>query len=266
MPEDVLISIIMPCFNGEQFLEESINSVRGQQEQRWELLIVDGGSTDNSRNIITKYSRSDNRIKFLDNPDDQGPAQARAFGISFARGEFIAFIDSDDCWLSQKLSRQLSFMLKHRYSFTYTDYRLMDERGKVSKAVLGGHTVNNFKQYLRRRGIANSSVMLERKCINADVLSAQYNIFAEDTLWWLLILYSGHDAHAIKEPLLLYRISSKSRSRNFLKNQKAVWKMYRIYLNLSTSVSAINYLLYIIDVLKRRIKFKVSERMRSLDI
>ena len=107
-----LISIITPSYNSESYLEECINSVLNQTYSNWEMLIVDDGSTDASRDIINRYANSEIRIKpiFLDN--NIGAPSARNLAIEKSKGSYLAFLDSDDLWLPTKLDVQLRFMKK----------------------------------------------------------------------------------------------------------------------------------------------------------
>jgi len=249
------VSIILPTCNSERFLHESVSSVLHQTYTNWELLIVDGRSKDQTKEIIDEFVSIDTRIKFFDNPNDQGPAQARAVGVELSQGDFIAFIDSDDIWTPTKIEEQILFMISKKINFSFTSYRLLKEDGNISKAILHGWEINSYRQYLRRRGIANSSVMLKRDCISNDVLNAISNNFAEDTLWWLLIMKSGHKAFCLKKPLMHYRKVSGSRSSMVYKNQISVWKLYRYNLKLSFIEATWYYLFYLIDVLVRQAKF-----------
>jgi teichuronic acid biosynthesis glycosyltransferase TuaG len=250
-----LISIITPTYFSEKYIEDCILSVLHQSYDNWEMLIIDGKSTDETGKIVKKYSRNDKRIKLINNIEDDGPAQARAFGIEKAKGEYIAFIDSDDMWSPEKLELQLKFMIENTYSFTFTRYRLMDKNGLKSLASIGGYNSNTYSQYLRRRGIANSSVMLKRECINNDILEAISSAHAEDTLWWLLIMKNGHYAFAFQKDLMIYRVLGNSRSSQVFKNQLAVWSMYRDILGLNIFYASFNHFFYLIDVSFRRLKF-----------
>ncbi len=118
-----LVSIIMPSFNTEKYIGESIKSVLNQTYTNWELLIVDDCSTDDSENVIKKFL-SDRRIKYFRLEKNSGAAYCRNMALRKARGRWIAFLDSDDLWISRKLEKQIQFMEENDYSFTCTDYRI----------------------------------------------------------------------------------------------------------------------------------------------
>ena len=117
-----LISIIMPAYNSGKYISDSIKSVIAQTYSDWELIITDDCSTDNTVKIIKSFS--DSRIKLLKNKRNSGAAESRNYALRKARGRWIAFLDSDDVWLPEKLEKQLAFMKNNGYAFTYTDYRI----------------------------------------------------------------------------------------------------------------------------------------------
>ncbi|WCM69761.1 glycosyltransferase [Clostridium perfringens] len=118
-----LVSIIMPSYNTAKYISETIESVQSQTYPFWELIIVDDCSTDNTDEVVKPYLLDD-RIRYLKNDSNSGAAISRNRALREARGRWIAFLDSDDVWLAEKLERQLNFMIKNNYKFTYTDYRI----------------------------------------------------------------------------------------------------------------------------------------------
>lgn len=120
---NALISIVMPSYNTEKYISESINSVLAQTYTNWELIIVDDCSTDNTDEIIKPYL-SDERIKYLKNEKNSGAAISRNYALREAKGKYVAFLDSDDTWEPEKLEKQVRFMEESGYKFTYTDYRI----------------------------------------------------------------------------------------------------------------------------------------------
>ena len=117
-----LVSIIMPNYNSENYVKATIQSVLNQTYQNWELLFVDDCSTDNSLEIVKSFS--DDRIKILQNETNSGAAVSRNYALRMAEGKWIAFLDSDDLWIPEKLEKQLTFMVENNYDFTYTHYRV----------------------------------------------------------------------------------------------------------------------------------------------
>ena len=144
-----LVSIITPCYNSSLFLDDCINSVLVQSYSKWELLIVDDASTDNSKSIIMKYSKSDNRIKpvFLDK--NIGAAASRNIALKNANGDYIAFLDSDDLWLNKKLAIQLRFMLNKNINFSFSSYHTVSHNGLVLGKKIIAPSQISYKKYLK---------------------------------------------------------------------------------------------------------------------
>jgi len=129
-----LVSIIMPLFNAERFLVQSINSVLNQEYRNWELIIVDDFSCDTSAGIAEKFASSHERVRVFKLGKNSGcPAVPRNAGIRRARGEYIAFLDADDLWLPEKLSLQVGYMEKHCDIFLVYGKCLTNAGGKLLK-------------------------------------------------------------------------------------------------------------------------------------
>lgn len=143
---DGLVSIIMPSWNTGRFIGESIQSVLNQTYKNWELIIVDDCSTDNTDEIVTSFD--DERIRYFRNDKNSGAALTRNKAMREARGEWIAFLDSDDLWMPEKLEKQLSFMKENGYTFSFTEYEKIDEESKpLNIYVSGPEKVNKHKMY-----------------------------------------------------------------------------------------------------------------------
>ena len=144
--EEKLVSIIMPTYNCGKYIEQSINSVISQTYKNWELIIIDDCSTDNTIDIVNKFK--DKRIKFLQNPKNSGAAISRNYGLREAKGKWIAFLDSDDLWKSQKLEKQIKFMIENSYYFSYTNYIEIDENSKQNgRKVTGPKKITRTGMY-----------------------------------------------------------------------------------------------------------------------
>lgn len=132
-----LVSIIMPSYNTSKYIVETIQSVLAQTYKDWELLIVDDCSTDNTDEIVKPFL-ADKRIHYLKNEKNSGAAVSRNRALREAKGRWIAFLDSDDLWMPEKLERQISFMDKNGYSFSYTDYEEIDVNGNKTGVYVNG--------------------------------------------------------------------------------------------------------------------------------
>jgi glycosyltransferase involved in cell wall biosynthesis len=127
---DKLVSIITPNYNCAQFIAQTIDSVLAQTYQNWEMLIIDDCSTDGSYDIALKYAEKDTRIRVYRMGKNGGAAFARNKAIELSRGDYLAFLDSDDLWLPEKLEKQLQFMQSNDCDFCFTEYEHIDEAGK----------------------------------------------------------------------------------------------------------------------------------------
>ena len=131
-----LVSIIMPTYNCGRFIRESIDSVFAQSYTHWELIIVDDCSTDNTAEIVAAYK--DSRIHYLRNKQNLGAALTRNKALREAKGRYVAFLDSDDLWLPEKLKKQIAFMEQNEYAFTYHEYTEIDEESKPLGVYVSG--------------------------------------------------------------------------------------------------------------------------------
>lgn len=133
-----LVSIIMPSYNCGHFLEESIRSIQAQTYPNWELIIVDDCSTDDTTERVSVMVEQDSRIHFCRNEYNVGAAHTRNRALREAKGRWIAFLDSDDIWEPEKLEKQIAFMERNGYSFSYTGYQEIDENSKETGVVVSG--------------------------------------------------------------------------------------------------------------------------------
>ena len=131
-----LVSVIMPSYNTDKFIKQSIESVIDQTYKNWELIIVDDCSTDNTDDVVA--SISDERIIYLKNKVNSGAAMSRNRALREAKGRWIAFLDSDDLWSPDKLEKQIKFMEDNDYHFSYTNYKEINEDGKLTGVMVTG--------------------------------------------------------------------------------------------------------------------------------
>lgn len=132
-----LVSVVMPSYNTEQYIADSIESVFKQTYTNWELIIVDDCSTDNTDTVVAKYLH-DKRVKYMKNEKNSGAAVSRNRALREAKGRWIAFLDSDDLWLPHKLEKQICFMEEHSYHFSYTNYSEIDLNGNRTGITVTG--------------------------------------------------------------------------------------------------------------------------------
>lgn len=141
-----LVSIIMPSFNTACYIKDTIQSVLDQSYQNWELIIVDDCSSDNTEDILSEIK--DERIRYLKNKKNKGAAFSRNKALREAKGQWIAFLDSDDLWMPDKLKKQISFMEENGYSFTYTNYEEIDVNGnRTGVKITGPKKITKIKMF-----------------------------------------------------------------------------------------------------------------------
>ena len=254
MTQTPVVSIVMPAFNSVRFIEASINSVLKQDFQEWELLVVDGGSSDATREIVKRYSATDSRVRLVPNPNDKGPAHARSTGIRLARGELVAFLDGDDLWLPNKLSDQVDFMCLTKTDFAYTQYRVMNSQGTLASCPMTVYRTYGFWSALALRGISTATVMAKRSLFSEDILNTYGLSHGEDYLWWLMLLRQGVHARGLMKPLALYRDVESSLSKRRWKHQRSVWRTYRLELKVPMLIAGFAYATYMLDVAVRRLR------------
>ena len=132
-----LISVIIPCYNAEKYISETIESVIKQTYSNWELLVVDDCSTDDSENIIKSYAKKDSRIKYYRTESNTGtPAEPRNIGINKAKGEYVALLDADDLFLPNKLEKQIEFINEGNKELVFSNGVIIDDFGKVIRHMI----------------------------------------------------------------------------------------------------------------------------------
>lgn len=253
-----IVSVIASVFNAEAFIESAISSVVTQTFQDWELLVVDGGSSDGTRQIVLEQIKKDPRIHLIDNIDDQGPAHARSVGVRASKGDYIAFLDGDDAWLPSKLEKQFEMIQKEDLDIVCSGYRVMTHDGSLASQKVPIHRSYHFLKALCTRGITTSSVFAKRSCFTDEILDTYGRFHGEDYLWWLKILQKGGVAGAIKEPLMLYRDTPASLSKFRVNHQVSVWEIYRQELKIPLLPSSLAYVFYLSDVVLRRTYTKIA--------
>jgi len=220
-----LVSIIIPVHNSEKYIKESIQSVKEQSYKKWELIIVDDGSTDKSLEFIKTQARDDNRVKILRNSQNKGVNYSRNKGIELSKGEWIAFLDSDDKWTRQKLEIQLKEAEMGEKNFIFSNifikkrcYNPVLSISKIPKKI-------TFDDLKKRNIIPLSTVLIRRILINKQKFERED--LHEDYIIWLKILSKGIIAYGIDKPLAIIRMRKDSRSSKKIYSILKTYKLYR---------------------------------------
>ena len=219
-----LVSIITPLYNAEDFIGTTIDSVRSQTYTNWEMIIVDDCSTDRSREIVKGYLEIDNRIKLVEMDQNVGTGIAKNKALEHVNGQFIAFVDSDDWWLPEKLEKQAAFMIENRYPISYTAYQMVNADGTKESRIVNAKECLDLDQYLKTTLIGFSTSM-----INTNI-TGEFKFLElrsrEDTQLWISLLKRGFKAYGINEVLVKYRVHKHSITSN---RMKAAWQTWCLY-------------------------------------
>lgn len=229
--EKGLVSVITPTYNCACFIAETIASVQAQTYQQWEMIIVDDCSTDHTREIVDQYIEVDNRIKYFCLEKNSGAAVARTKAMELANGEYMAFLDSDDIWLEDKLEKQLSFMKEYHVAFSCTEYEQIDEKGKSLNKIIKTVPKADYNRVLLDCPVGNSTVVYNvEKMGKFEVPNIRKR---NDDALWLQMLKKEKYIYGMKSVLMKYRIRRNSISSNKLGLVKFHWQLYREIENLS---------------------------------
>lgn len=251
MYDNAKVSVIMPCFNANLTIKQSINSVLSQTYQNIELFIIDDASTVSCMEYIKEYV-TDPRVHFIQLNKNSGPAGARNSGIEKSEGRYVAFLDSDDLWQKDKLELQLEYMLEEQSPFSFTAYQIVNEKGdKVLNTIHAPENIT-YWELLKNTIIGCSTVVIDRNQVGNFFMPTIRG--GEDTATWLNILKKGHTALGIQETLTKYRILEGSLSRNKWKMLRRTWVMYRTTQHLSVLKTNYYFCFYVINAIKKRIK------------
>ncbi len=249
-----LVSIIIPVYNANKYIETTVRTVAGQSYENWELLLVDDGSTDGSSETIKRLEAEDDthRIKVL-LPNEHGTAaRARNYGLKYASGRYVAFLDADDLWEKDKLEKELSFMKEKNAGFVFTGYEFADANGVGLGKIVKVPETLNYKQALKNTTIFTSTVLLDTQIVDKELIFMP-EIKSEDTATWYRILRNGHIAYGLNENLVKYRRVANSLSSNKLEAIRRIWNLYRKAEKLSLIYSAYNFMFWAVRAVLRRI-------------
>lgn len=209
-----LVSIITPTYNCGRFIAETLRSVQAQTYTNWEMIIVDDFSTDNTRKVVEQFA-NDPRIKYHCLERNSGASVARNTGLKLAKGRWIAFLDSDDLWLPEKLERQIQFMTEHGYAFTYHEYSEIDEESLPLNITVGGKKrVSRFDMFACCWPGCLSVMYDKQRIGDIQIVPVAKN---NDTAMWLKVIRKA-PCYLLKENLARYRRRANSIT------PKPVWK------------------------------------------
>ncbi|SDG39479.1 Glycosyltransferase involved in cell wall bisynthesis [Pedobacter terrae] len=219
-----LVSIVTPCYNSAAFITETLDAVVAQRYTNWELIVVDDRSADETCDIVEAFASRHPRVRLVALKENGGVSNARNIGLAEAKGKYIAFLDSDDIWLEDKLSRQVSYMEKELLPLTFCAYNRIDEQGKIISGQIPVPRTVNYNALLAHNVVIFSTSMMLKSAIGDIKFSRAGH---EDWIFLLQLLKKCGQGYGINQPLVYYRVRQNSVSSNKLKAIGYTWKIFR---------------------------------------
>lgn len=244
-----LVSIIMPMHNSAKYVGEAIRSVISQTYNNWELIVVDDSSIDESVKIVKEYMRNDHRIHIFFNTRHIGiPSAPRSTGLEHTKGQFIAFLDSDDCWLPNKLEEQVPLFALPQVAIVYSNYEKISEEGRRTGRVVVAPSQVDYALMLYGNFIGNLTGIYDRLKVGTVPIP---DVHHEDYAMWLSILKKGFIGKNTNVTHALYRVTNSSVSSNKLRILSWQWDIYRKTEKLSLIKSIYYYIHYAINAYRK---------------
>ena len=226
------VDIILPTFNCSKYIEETLNSIINQNFKYWKLIIVDDASRDNTVELINKFLKDD-RINLIKLKKNKGAGFCRNLAIRISNSQYVAFIDSDDIWKSEKLNKQIAQMDNKNLDFTYTNYTPFKEINgtkQLKKNIILPKNFN-YDSFIKKTSICTSSMITRRK--NIKLAKFLRTKICEDYYFKCQLLKNCNYATNIEENLTLYRLSPNSLQSQKMRNFYWVWHINKKYNKMS---------------------------------
>lgn len=220
-----MVSIVMPCYNGEDFIKETIDSVLKQTYTNWELLVIDDGSKDDSPSIVNKYASDDSRIKLI-KQQNAGSAVARNNGIRHSKGQFLALLDSDDIWLPGFLESQIRFIRQKGAVCVCSSYSRIDEQSNdILKPVMSKPIITS-KDMQSIDYVGCLTGLYDQSKYGKVYLKEELNSLLDDYAFWISVIALEGVAYGNPKILAKYRVRKNSLTS---KKTKLIAKHYKFY-------------------------------------
>ncbi len=240
-------TVVIPVYNGAKYIGAALESVISQTFEGWRAIVVEDGSTDNTREIVEVYSQRDSRIEIIAS-DKKGVAHARNLGARHANSEWIAFLDSDDIWMPDKLESQLERVKDTKSVICYTGAAFIGPEGELTGRIVHVPESVSYEKLIYGNVIITSGALVKRDAMLACPM--ERDDLHEDFIFWLRILKGHGEGIGINKPLIAYRLTPGSKSRNKLSSARMAWNTYR-YMGLSLPKTLRAFSGYIIHGIRR---------------
>lgn len=250
------VSVIIPSYNSSAFIGETIKSVQAQTLEDWEMIIVDDCSTDDTCEVVERFRAEDSRIKLFRQPENAGAGAARTRGMREATGRYIAYIDSDDLWMPEKLEKQRNFMSENNYAFTCTSVDVIDESGQSLNKVIHVLPKMDYVGFLTHNVLHTLEIMIDTEQVDRELLVMPDIRRRQDAATWLQILKAGHICYGLDEVLGRIRRTKNSLSSNKAQAAKGVWSLYRDIEKLPLPFASYCFVRYAALAVWKRLYFK----------
>lgn len=244
-----LVSVIMPAYQAEKYIEAAIESVLKQTMPALELIVVDDRSADHTAEIIRRLAGRDDRVRPVYLPENHGVAYCRNLALDMCRGEYVALLDSDDLWRADKLEKQLLLAEKTEADIIYCSYALIDENGAKYRPDFIVRESTDYMHMLRRNEIGCLTALVRRSALCGRRFDGDYA--HEDYVLWLELLRDGCRACGTADVLAEYRVVKGSRSNDKLRSAGNRWDIYRRKLGLPLWRSVALFVQYALSGLKK---------------
>ncbi len=249
-----MISVVIPVYNIEKYIEETLDSILAQEVEDLEIVLVDDMSTDDSVGVIRRYAAEHPSVQIrLITPGEKLKAcGARNLGVRETLGRYVAFLDGDDLWVKGKLKKQMALMEEKKCGFSFTGYEFADADGKPMGKIVKVPPTLTYRQALKNTTIFTSTVIFDTEIIPKDLIVFP-DILSEDTALWFKILGKGYKAYGLNENLTLYRRTGNSLSSDKSDAASRIWNLYRISEGLPLLYSAFCFVCWGVNAVKRRL-------------
>ena len=244
-----LVSIIMPYFKKINFIDETIESILNQTYNKFELLIIYDDVDKGDLNYLKQIADKDKRINILQNNENLGAGLSRNKGIDNSQGKFIAFIDSDDIWLSNKLEKQIKFMNENNCYISHTSYQIINSKNEfISNRI--ARDFDTFKSLLKSCDIGLSTVIMDKSIFSNDLKFPKIKT-KEDFVLWLKVLKKNYKIKALNENLSKWRKLENSLSSSIFQKIKDGFKVYNYYMGFNFLTSSYLLICLCINFIKK---------------